>query len=343
MTNQAKRKVCNTFTASYTKVNKFLLEKSTSTHAVEKLTGTNLIYGYPTDTPPVFIPSSDTTGHIANTLVAAIHLSFTQHVPLSLSPDVIWYTITQGVAQIINDNADKFKSKFVDFEGKKDIIIRRDQFVRQDGTNPNVNDWSTVINEFSDQIKENIGEKNHTMIVANFSTTGVNERIVSEVVLMDAMKNYFEYYTRTMCGIPSISLEGTVNDWRSIRTRAEQFREFDSKWIDNLLPVLDQFVDAASKKVDRSFWESIYKYNGGSGGYTVSGWIKNFFPDIYQLGRITTNDFKTCVSRAPVTWQYYSETFKLQFMSGFIGISQDSDTYTIRPELSWAVVAPSDR
>ena len=51
-------------------------------------------------------------------------------------------------------------------------------------------------------------------------------------------------------------------------------RDFDlSWWTDELGTVLDQFAEAASGRVDRKFWSSIYKISGGSGGPYITGWI----------------------------------------------------------------------
>jgi hypothetical protein len=49
-------------------------------------------------------------------------------------------------------------------------------------------------------------------MVCDFSTTGPVERVVSQVVLMDALRKYFTYVIRTICGIPTVTLEGTPAD-----------------------------------------------------------------------------------------------------------------------------------
>ena len=116
-------------------------------------------------------------------------------------------------------------------------------------------------------------------MVAAFSTTGPIERAASELVLMSAMRSYFDFLLVTRCGIPEITLLGTIDDWRAIRQRAEVFAEFDlADWVEALRPVLDQFVAAAEGRVDRAFWQSIYKVSSQSGGPYVTGWINALFP-----------------------------------------------------------------
>ena len=53
-------------------------------------------------------------------------------------------------------------------------------------------------------------------MVASFSTTGAVEQVANGIVLMSAMKSYFAYRGRTLCGIPEVTLEGTVDDWTNI-------------------------------------------------------------------------------------------------------------------------------
>jgi len=90
----------------------------------------------------------------------------------------------------------------------------------------------------------------------------------------------FNYISICGCGIPSIELTGTPEDWESIRDRASALRDFDMGfWIDHLDPVLEQFVNASKGRADKSFWTSICNLLGGSGIRSpITGWIQVFFP-----------------------------------------------------------------
>lgn len=148
-------------------------------------------------------------------LIHALHMAFATHRPISLSPDIIWLTLTQGLAQHINTNAESLRQHFVRHEGKLEIAVQRDDFVKGSPENP----WSEVFSQFSAAIHNHIGDA-HDLIVADFSTTGPVEQAASEIVLMDAMQAYFTYKLITSCGIPRITLEGTREDWQSIADRA---------------------------------------------------------------------------------------------------------------------------
>ena len=73
--------------------------------------------------------------------VEAVHQAYAQHLPLIISPDMIWYLITSATAIHINKNSEELRYKFVSHEGKKTIEVRRDNFVFNSRSNP----WHEVI------------------------------------------------------------------------------------------------------------------------------------------------------------------------------------------------------
>jgi hypothetical protein len=61
--------------------------------------------------------------------IQAIHLAYSNHLPVILTPDMIWYLIATGTSIHIRKNAERLRSKFVNHEGQKEIVVRRDYFV----------------------------------------------------------------------------------------------------------------------------------------------------------------------------------------------------------------------
>ncbi|XP_070532260.1 uncharacterized protein [Ptychodera flava] len=286
-------------------------------------------------------------------LVQAVDLAYDNHYPLVLSPDMIWLCITQGLAIHINENSERLREKFVSHSGKKEIKVRRDDFVKGLATNP----WPEVFGEFSEKIKDEIGATIYDLITPNFSTTGPMEKAVGDIALIDAMQSYFTYTFITLCGIPSITLEGTKEDWIAVRDKVEQLEQYDLKWwTKELLPVLDQFVNASSGTINREFWSDIYKIDDNSGGPYITGWIITLFPYLQKYGSfaqneyvdkwsvreiffgVTTDRFPSGLSKAPFVWEYFEQKFEMQFIGGFMAVSQDHETLALRPELGWAVV-----
>jgi hypothetical protein len=99
------------------------------------------------------------------------------------------------------------------------------------------------------------------VIAAKFSTTTATSSAATEAVLMSAMKNYFDFGIMTACGIQSVSLTGTEDEWVSLRTRTEELgklklmtKDFSKYWIPLMLSLLDEFVESYRGNVNHGFW-----------------------------------------------------------------------------------------
>ena len=280
--------------------------------------------------------------------VAAVDTAFRYHLPLALSPDHVWLLLTQGFAQHVVRNAESLRDQFVPHDQQATIQVHRDDLQQLPPDAP----WDEVIDEIAAEIRKHIG-KRRDLIVANFSTTGPLERIVSQVSLMEAVSPYFEYLVVTLCGIPSITLTGCQRDWQSIRERAWALGDFGLKtWVDALVPILDHFVQAFDGQVDQDFWRSIYKRNEESGGPYISGWLPVFLPDLQPrirspygndvLREITSADFPSGLNRVEFIWRVgehrsASTEYPMELLSGFVGIEQDPSSLAVQPALGWCV------
>lgn len=287
-------------------------------------------------------------------LLQAIHWAFALHYPLVLTPDAVWLCIAQGFAAHVNENAERLRGKFVRHKGRVPISIERNDFRKGAPDNP----WPEVFQAFSDGIAAHIGRQ-RDLVVCDFSTTGPCERAASEIVLMDAMQQYFEYRMSTLCGIPEITLEGTVDDWASIRRRVKALEEYDLDfWITGLAPVLDKLVATAKGQIDVAFWRSLFKLHDRSGGPLVTGWINTLFPYLRSDDKRRRNEWVSTwaaglskgaaggpkeseipvgLSIAPFKWSYLGSIFPMELLGGFVGVAQDADTLALRPAIGWAV------
>ncbi len=297
-----------------------------------------------------FLPSEE------HGLLHAIHLAYAQHRPLALSPDAIWLMIAQGFALHVNANAERLRGKFVRHAGQKLIRIRRDDFTKGSPHNA----WPEVFGAFSDAVAEDIGRQ-RDLVLCDFSTTGPVERAASEIVLLDSMQRYFRFELQTLCGIPEITLEGTVEDWRSIRRRAQALEEYELAWWTAALgPVLDELVATAEGRVDVRFWQTLFKHANESGGPYVRGWINVLLPYLrygendkleqnpwvgrWRAGLAAEFDggpSAACIpsglSSVPFVWDYLGTPLPMRFLGGFVGVGQDEGTLVVRPVIGWAV------
>lgn len=298
----------------------------------------------------------------AHPFVYAVQRAYAGHRPLTISPDMIWLMITQGFAAHVDANAESLRDLFVDFEGKKMLNVQRDDFVK--GSRDN--DWEGVFPEFNDQIGYYTKSQVRGLLNQSFSTSTKVENAAFQITLMDAMSSYFDYSVTVMCGIPAITLEGTPEDWEKLELKTGELAAYDLEWwTKKLLPILQEFTLASKGKVNKRFWAKIYNEKNvevdlvcATGMEThISGWILNFFPYVNGeknpfLGKaaenstLEMNTLPSGLSKADVLFDDNGSYYKLEFIAGFMGIRQDKNTKSLRPEIAWAVVdsgvAPSE-
>ena len=283
-------------------------------------------------------------------LLAAVHTAFSQHRPLVLTPDSVWITIAQGVAHHMRIHGERLRSRFVSHQGKLDLVFLCDW---PDGSPENP--WGEAFEAWANQVRHHVGESVHDALVCDFSTSGPVELAASRVVLLDTFQRYFHYVAYCVCGIPSVTLEGTPADWDRVREKAAALEAFDLDWwLPHLLPVCDQFVRASRGDVDLDHWQNICKLRKQYGGDVINGWVAKLFPYLREFtgGPCTRRNpiFETgdgfqsfvappWVSCAPFTWRnaVTGEKRAMEALGGFLGVSQDPGTMALRPKVGWAV------
>ena len=299
----------------------------------------------------------------AHPVVAAAHLAFAQHRPLALSPDIIWLLINQMAAREVVAAPEQYRAIFAAHqEGQRTLSVRRDQFVPGSADN----DWPGVFAEFEAQITAQAPDPLAATFSHPFESSQPWEIAARRVTLLKTVSPFFKFEVGTMCGIPEIQLHGSAADWAWIRAHAEGFRKLGmSRRIDALLPVLDQFSEAAAGKADAAFWRSFYKFASQSGCSFVSGWINLFFigetdPLLEQvlekdfnwrtaplrktsLGAMnlplpqSPREYPTGIVEQEFVWKLLGESRPMLLRAGFFGISQDPISLTLQPQLAWQV------
>lgn len=286
-------------------------------------------------------------------LLAAVYLAFSQHRPLVLTPDAVWLTIAQGIAHYMVLHGERLRSRFVSHQGKLDLVFDCHDWLEGSPENP----WPEAFASWAAQIRDHVGPELHDALVCDFSTSGPTERTASQIVMMDIFERYFHYVLRCICGIPTVTLEGTPDDWERLAAKVAKLRVFDIDWwLDHLEPVCAQFVRASRGDVDRQHWQAICKLQSAYGGDVINGWVAKLFPYLREFPagpcrRVnpifsTGEGFQTSVapsglSRVPFTWRD-SRTGRERLMEavgGLIGVTQDRETLALRPKVGWAVRA----
>jgi hypothetical protein len=204
-------------------------------------------------------------------LIDAVHTAFSQHRPLTISPDGIWLVIAQGFSHHIAENAERLRDRLVRHQGKVELSEKVNEL--------SLEAFEQAIAGFSSQIRNASDPVLHETLLCDFSTTTPSIRTASEVVLMDTYSSYFEYLLHCICGIPKIAITGSVEDWQRIRARIEVLETYDlGWWVARLRPIIDEFIRSVMGQPAREFWQAIYKPKRAYGEHRVTGWIADLFP-----------------------------------------------------------------
>jgi len=293
--------------------------------------------------------------------IQAIHQAFAAHVPLSLTPDFMWYLIVHEVAEYVRQNPRAHAGVFTDTPESRQVIVVRDDSLRRGDPAG----WQHSVALVRDPLRAKISDYSLGLFLPRFSTTTDEAQTALLITLMDVVSSFYEFEWYTLCGIPQIRLEGDAADWRSLHFQADLLaREFGGLdgYFTGLLPVLQAIAETASGTTpDEEFWRSIYKHDDSSGGPFVTGWITAFFAYIQtedgpkfkgqfgpgepfgwrslisrRGGGYRTNQFPSHVSKVPFVWDYAGTRHDMAFTAGVTGVDFDDDTF-LAPRLGFAV------
>ncbi|NPD92347.1 DUF4419 domain-containing protein [Xylanibacter muris] len=277
--------------------------------------------------------------------------AYAEHKPLVLSPDMIWLDICQVFGHHISTDAKTMRDKFVGHDGKISLVVSSEKELLSENA-----DWPQIMDSFINQIDRNTKGNIAKTITADFSTTGVNERIASGITLMKTMEPYFEYVVILIgCGIPEITLTGTPDDWKKVMEKTTALEGYGmDQWIKDLKPVLHEFIKASEGRPNRQFWKDIVmkdrpdRLRGGicEKPTVLDGWFLKLFPyDKYgkRIKKVEHNITKMLPEMVKVSFRYIiakstgTKELPMGLQAGFIGIEEDATTHALTPKIGWAV------
>ena len=298
-----------------------------------------------------------------NPFMSAVYMAYAQHRPLTISPDMIWLMIAQGLVIHVKENAEELRDVLVDHAGQVNLDVKRKSY------HPTSRSfWEGIFPDFSKAIATNTKQDVWTLVSPKFSTTSMVEKAAFEITLMDAMSPYFTYSVSITCGIPSITLEGEYEDWVEIENRIQELKKYDLNWwTDDLEEIIGEFKLASQGKHNQGFWQDIFVENYvqiGCGTEAFhNGWSFKLFPYLkggvdaegevnyiknslvaankgkkHQAGvQMDMNNLPSGMSKAKVLLNDNGEMTMLNFNAGFVGYTQDEKTLSLRPNIQWFI------
>ena len=284
--------------------------------------------------------------------------AYAYHQPMVISPDMIWLLISQSFGEHVSLNAEQLRSQIVNHEGEMTIRVKSPS--NKNLLNEKDVDWDKLFNQFEKQIADNTKGDIAKTLISDFSTTGRTERIVSQVTLMNATKPYFKYeVVGFICGIPSITLQGTAEDWQKVLDKTRALEKYGiSWWTKQLEPILQEFVNAAKGHPNSKFWKDIVMEDRpdrirGMGclqdgkSTEFDGWFLKLFPNMEKktvLEKTTFND-RTKSELVKVPFKFVLEDlqgneikkYDMEIIAGIIGVEKDEKTSPMIPKMGWIV------
>jgi len=230
---------------------------------------------------------------------------YNNHWTLRTSPDDWWNVIVKTVANAVDSNGNKepVRHFFVDHQGKKPIEVILP------GRLDNV-DYSWLFDQFSKGIRSNIKTPGYVdLMEADFSTTGPNQLIASQIMVMSSVQKYFSYGIRTLCGIPGVEMKGTEQDWIKMIANTKNLEELLApilkhigleEWFRKTIAMLWKLLDTFKGNPDTDWWSHILSFNkryGSGARQWWSGWMIDF---LNAGSAETLKDFPSGVVSVPV-------------------------------------------
>ena len=303
-------------------------------------------------------------------ILEGYYQSYAKHIPVTVSPDILWMLIVQGFSRHIDQNAEKLRNKFVDFDGQKALIVGGDEWTIEEITREG---WESTFAAFVELIKRNAGDSMVKIITPTFSTTTPTIQVSSQIAIMSCFKNYFKYIRLYGgCGFPYINLQGTLKDYEELKSKVEKLKGFDiDDWIMELIIIIDKIIETKKGKIDIDFWKNMIKNKEtieprGSGALTkvenIDGWLLNFYPyykvdDVFKKCEklVRKTDFNKPLDvknlenipeemvEVPLIMHHKitGKDTELTIKTGFLGMIQEKNGLA-KPEIGWFITNKID-
>ena len=298
--------------------------------------------------PSLVVPKSTRCKH---GLIATVEESYNRHLALELSVEDFWTAISQVVSMYLSDktNAEKYRQRFVNHEGQKELIV----YTNADSTE----EWARFVDEIAHMIEGSMNPDFVELMTTPFSSTTQLESTIFKISLMEAAQHYFKYTCYTFCGIPEVSIKGTVGGYEEIKRRLNDIGTILGGlkwWTDKITKTMDKIIETLHGKQDLDWWKSIVTIDWGESGKPsmMSGWICDFIP----LAR--TKDGKTIPNYGELDWKYLNpgltyipvhwenivtgEKAELRLCAGFLGVAADGVTKRLKPAKGWVLLKEKD-
>jgi hypothetical protein len=277
------------------------------------------------------------TGH-RNAFYSMFDVAYANHGQVVLTPDDIWTCISVQFAKYVEANAEALRDLFVSFSGKQKITI-----------DMNSVDYELFMTLVVDQIAKRTKGGVTESLKYDFSTSTEFDQTMGHLSTMTAMKHYFKYGMRMMCGIQCVYFTGTLDDWQKLRQKtarlietyhldkSEYIHDFKA-WGKQIDVILGEFIETYQGRVNLTFWNGVLDLHcthGSGATTTIQGWI---VPLISNKSLLELHAMPSCGFEVPVEINNNGLITNVKVVGGFSGLVIDNATGMVRTQRSYAVI-----
>lgn len=322
---------------------------------------------YRTDTVEDRTPTIGFEGQIYsqgdNGFFTSVLTAYNHHFNLRTSPDDWWYCVIRRVAMAIDENSKKqaVREMFVDHEGQKELAVE------VPATNIYDVDYSYFFDAISKEVSRNIKIPKYVdCVTADFSSTTLVTRMVSQITLMSSVQEFFKFTMFLGCGIPGIEMTGNEEDWKKLLSKVKILRSLlkpiekelglKSSWWAVVTKVFKNLLETYRGRPDKTWWGHILTYKQENGSFPqhqllqrltptgYSGWIAEFLE-----GRVGLNEgnFKSGIVTVPLYIKGLGgPDEKAALVAGMLGYTVHdgiaNNRASIQPFQGWALLLDED-
>lgn len=262
-------------------------------------------------------------------LIGLLAEAYSSHKSVALYPHDFWMVLISEITSHVKKNKNKFKSLFTDSDEKVEILVP-------------ANSPTEIPIDMLASLVSGLVKFDSSILMPSFST---NTPFITEMIqalFCDLSSSYYDY-SMFCCGIKSIKLMGTQNDWFMVKTNYEKISELFgnadttlAQYFTDVNSILTNIYESFA--VDNTdFWKNIFtNKNVGSGGdLDISGWITDLFITKHQFNKIQN----FCTDYAVVEYKNVSDNkqykalygaFDCCWIDGFISLQYSKHIFRLR-------------
>lgn len=188
------------------------------------------------------------------------------HLGVTITPDIIWYTLLCEVAAMVKATPDNFRNLFTKSDKKEDILVFSESVIVM------------PLDTLAAALKERVPTDTDSFF-PEFSTRTPQSFHAFQAAFCDMCSPYYNYMMYC-CEIPMVDVRGTLDDWKNLGSKWDNLTKIIgvNTWTAKVSEVLNSLIINFQ---DAEFWKKIFaiKHCGSGGQVEVSGW----FVDLFQV------------------------------------------------------------